>query len=230
MLVSEQPVSPDFWSRKLWLYPVLGFTLVFALLFKVWDVDIWLADRIYAWEGGAWSLRNMPLLSDWLHVGGRRVIIAFGLVVLLLWLVSLTIPAWQRYRRGLLFLFLSMLLTTSLISLLKSVSSVYCPWDYVRYGGDISAAGLLDAGWASGRCFPSGHASAGYALFALFFAARRYAFVWRWWALGLALLVGLLFGLTQQFRGAHFLSHDLWAASLSWIVSFSLARRMLQSE
>ena len=173
--------------------------------------------------------RRDPLFADWLHVAGRRVIIGFGLTVLFAWLVSLVAPSLERYRRGLLFVFLSMLVTTSLVSLLKSVSSIYCPWDLARYGGDILEALSIQHGWASGRCFPSGHASAGYALFALFFFARVYSPRWRWWVFGFALGMGLLFGITQQLRGAHFVSHDLWAASLSWTLSYLLARRMFDT-
>jgi membrane-associated PAP2 superfamily phosphatase len=32
------------------------------------------------------------------------------------------------------------------------------------------------------------------------------------------------FGIAQQFRGAHFLSHDLWTAMICWTVAFGLYR------
>ena len=40
----------DFWSSALWLSPVLIATVVFAFLFKLFDIDYWLADALYAWE------------------------------------------------------------------------------------------------------------------------------------------------------------------------------------
>ena len=42
-----------------------------------------------------------------------------------------------------------------------------------------------------------------------------------------ALVIGLVFGIAQQLRGAHFLSHDLWALMVCWLVALSLHRLML---
>jgi membrane-associated PAP2 superfamily phosphatase len=44
--------------------------------------------------------------------------------------------------------------------------------------------------------------------------------------LGFGLAAGLIFGLAQQLRGAHFLSHDLWALAISWLVALALHRMM----
>ena len=76
--------------------------------------------------------------------------------------------------------------------------------------------------------FPPGHASAGYTWIAsyFFFAAIRPQ--WRWAGLALGLGLGLTFGITQQFRGAHFLSHDLWTVMICWTVSFVLSRFLLR--
>ena len=38
--------------------------------------------------------------------------------------------------------------------------------------------------------------------------------------LACALLAGLVLGLSQQMRGAHFMSHTLWTAWLSWSVGW----------
>jgi membrane-associated PAP2 superfamily phosphatase len=43
---------------------------------------------------------------------------------------------------------------------------------------------------------------------------------------GIGLIVGvaagLLFGIAQQSRGAHFVSHDVWSAFLVWIISLTV--------
>jgi membrane-associated PAP2 superfamily phosphatase len=41
-------------------------------------------------------------------------------------------------------------------------------------------------------------------------------------ALGIAFLLGTGFGLVQLARGAHFLSHVLWAAWVVWAVNIAL--------
>jgi membrane-associated PAP2 superfamily phosphatase len=35
-----------------------------------------------------------------------------------------------------------------------------------------------------------------------------------------AILVGCVLGISQQMRGAHFMSHTLWTAWLSWTVGW----------
>ena len=37
-----------------------------------------------------------------------------------------------------------------------------------------------------------------------------------------ALATGLLFGLAQQLRGAHFMSHTLWSAWVCWMMAWTL--------
>jgi membrane-associated PAP2 superfamily phosphatase len=36
------------------------------------------------------------------------------------------------------------------------------------------------------------------------------------------LIAGLLFGLAQQWRGAHFMSHTLWTAWLGWVAGYAV--------
>jgi membrane-associated PAP2 superfamily phosphatase len=45
-----------------------------------------------------------------------------------------------------------------------------------------------------------------------------------------AILVGVIFSLGQQARGAHFLSHDLASAVIVWFVQLVLYARMLRTE
>jgi membrane-associated PAP2 superfamily phosphatase len=70
-----------------------------------------------------------------------------------------------------------------------------------------------------GRCFPSGHASSGYALVATYFFCRCMAPRLRRYAFGTAMALGLAFGIAQQLRGAHYLSHDVWALAICWFVA-----------
>jgi membrane-associated PAP2 superfamily phosphatase len=43
-----------------------------------------------------------------------------------------------------------------------------------------------------------------------------------WCALVFAILVGAVFSFGKEARGAHFLSHDLWSASIVWFVELAL--------
>ncbi|MBJ7575165.1 hypothetical protein JHB91_08225 [Luteimonas sp. MC1828] len=41
--------------------------------------------------------------------------------------------------------------------------------------------------------------------------------------LAIGVAIGLVFGIDQQLRGAHFLSHDLWSLALCWAVAVTVA-------
>ncbi|ELN4741044.1 phosphatase PAP2 family protein [Escherichia coli] len=75
--------------------------------------------------------------------------------------------------------------------------------------------------------WPGGHAAAGFALFALFFALRdrrpNVAHV----ALIAATSLGTLFSLVRMAQGAHFFSHNLWTALLCWLICLTLYDLML---
>ncbi|MCA0395616.1 MAG: phosphatase PAP2 family protein [Proteobacteria bacterium] len=194
--------------------------------------DRWLADRIYAWEGHAWALREAWVADTAIHVYGRRLSAAAWTVLLCAWVqASLFRPRWPL-RRPVAYLLLAVLASCVAVSLLKSWSNMDCPWDLVRYGGQREFFGLLEArppGMERGRCFPAGHASAGYAWVALYFFFLAAAPRWRWLGLSTGLALGLVFGISQQLRGAHFLSHDLYTAAICWLIALGLYVAMLHS-
>ncbi|MFT3761344.1 MAG: phosphatase PAP2 family protein [Pseudoxanthomonas sp.] len=206
--------------------------LVYAALI-LWAVgahgDLGIADRLYAWQGHAWALRSSRVLEHGLHVGGRRLSAVAWLLTALAWLWVRRRPQWAAWRWPLAYLALSVLLSSALVAWLKSWTNMDCPWDLLRYGGAREYVPLLAArppGLAHAACFPAGHASAGYAWMALYFFFVRVRPRWRWPGLGIGIAAGVVFGLAQQLRGAHFLSHDLTTAMLCWSVAVLLHRAL----
>lgn len=205
---------------KLWTLFVI---LVIAIAY--FKLDFRLADIIYAMEGSDWTLSDSWLTKHVLHDMGKRFSISMGVGVLILIVASFLVERIKKLRRPAIYLFTSTALSALVVSSIKNSINVACPWDLVRYGGDITYIGLLQK-WPDGlpdiACFPAGHASAGYAWIALYFFFD-YLFEspgWRRLGAAVALFMGLVFGIDQQVRGAHFMSHDLW----SLIISFSVSR------
>ena len=212
------------WTH-LWI-PLLIFAATIAVI--TWQHFDWrLAHSLYAGQGDAWPLRKAFLTETLIHKRGHDLSVAAWLAALVTWLVALKREALRPWRRPLGYLLLSVLLSTLLISWIKSWSNIDCPWDTVGLGGDrpyVSVFSIRPAGLPHGRCFPAGHASGGYAWMALYFFFLMIRPHLRWRGLAIGVGAGLVFGIAQQIRGAHFVSHDLWTAMLCWMVAFGLYR------
>ncbi|MBB3141909.1 phosphatase PAP2 family protein [Halomonas sp. THAF12] len=216
-----------FWPRLLLAWA--GFAAL-MLAFARLGLDFRLADFFYRLEGGEWSLRHGALTEALLHEGGRDLSQAMGGAVILALALSHGLAPLRPWRRPLWFLFLAVAGSTLAVSTLKQLVSMECPWDLTRYGGWAPFIGLFEArpaGFPDTACFPAGHASAGYAWVALFPFLTAVQPRWRWWGLAVGLGLGLVFGVAQQLRGAHFLSHDLWTLMLCTTISAVAAHWLL---
>tara|TARA_R110000868_G_scaffold209273_3_gene458939 strand:+ start:1275 stop:2057 length:783 start_codon:yes stop_codon:yes gene_type:complete len=211
-----------------WYTPAL-YGLLAIIFLQYSGLDAWLASQIYAYNQG-WLWQDSWLLEQVLHKGGRTLITVWLIGLLLLTSVSFIFKLLNGTQRfALLYLTCASLISILVISALKQVTLLPCPWDVQGLGGEQAYVYLHQAvsSHLQGRqCFPAGHASGGYALFSLYFAAQigystQGKMPSRYWLLP-GLVAGGLFGLAQQFRGAHFLSHDLTTAILCWYSCFGL--------
>lgn len=191
---------------------------------------------VVAWDAGGqdialahWfgSAAGFPLRDHWFLVQVLHEVARY-----LAWLLALLLALGVWWPRGPLRqlgmaqrfqVAASALLALAVVSAAKNLSATSCPWDLAEFGGVARyashwALGTLDGG--SGRCFPAGHASAGFAFVGGYFALRRSVpnTARRW--LGAALAAGFVLGGAQQVRGAHFMSHTLWTGWLCWMTGW----------
>lgn len=213
--------SEPAWSEARWV-------LALALLALLWDalgLDVPVMGLIGSAQGFAWQ--HQFVLERVLHDAARHVMT----VVVLILAVSVWRPfgplqrlsRWERAE-----IVSGVLLCLWLINQIKRNSLTSCPWDLAQFGGVAHYVshwqwGVPDGG--SGRCFPGGHASAALALMPLAGPWRRHADaqlrLWGQRTLWAVLGLGLLFGLVQTLRGAHYPSHTAWTvvlcASMAWM-------------
>lgn len=218
-LPERREIRPD--ARAVWI----GLALLLC-----WDgsgADMAVMRLFGTPAGFAW--REAFLASTLLHQGGR----VLGWLAAGAWLIDAWRPLWRggpsrAERARWLLVALGCLL---LVAAVKHASRTSCPWDLQDFGGAARhvshwAWGVRDGG--PGHCFPSGHASTAFAFLAGHFLLRdsRPAAA-RAWLAGV-LGAGLLFGLAQVARGAHYPSHVLWTAWLCWaacVCADRIARR-----
>lgn len=203
-------------SLKHWLLPGLCL-IVASFVLELHDGDLWLAQQLFRWQGSAWQLKQHWLLEDVLHRGGRQLVSVLVLALVCLYLNAKLFEPLRRYRFGLGTLLVAVITSLIAVSALKAITHINCPWNLSIFGGSEAYRTIFSGGTSdSGRCFPAGHASGGYAWLGLYFFVRRYWPRWRLQALLPGLLLGLVFGLAQQLRGAHFLSHDIYTLIICW--------------
>ncbi|MGD8164309.1 phosphatase PAP2 family protein [Pantoea sp. FN0307] len=204
------PLSARFYAIHAVLLAVFG--LLFLWLARDGTLDNALAGywfdpltQRFPWKDNRWlDLINHRLLKD--------MVIATGVTLLIAGLL-------RRQPRWILVALLTGI-GPLVVGVLKATSAHSCPWDLVMFGGKAVAwplFGVVPPDSGPGRCFPGGHASSGFSLMALFFLywPTRRRLAWLCWS-G-AVVLGLVMGYGQMMRGAHFLTHNLWAGWWVWL-------------
>ena len=166
-----------------------------------------------------WTYRRHWLASGILHTGGRNLVVAAAAAIFVFFILSFLIKKFQPCRKGTAYLLAASLSGPAVVSLCKHTTHIYSPWDLKLFDGIQPYIRLFDAvpkGAEIGQAFPAGHSSGGFAFFSLYFLALAYHPSVRYAALFLALLLGFSFGIAQQARGAHFLSHDFFSLTICW--------------
>lgn len=210
----------------------LGIPFALMALLLVIDpspLDFALANLFYV-PGQGFIGRSSFWLEDILHERAKQAVILVGVLAIAGFLLSLLPTRLRPWRRHLGYLVLALGLSTSLVTPLKTLTAVHCPWSLSQFGGQESFSPLLAERAPSakpGRCWPGGHASAGFSLLALFFVLRDRRPKAARAALVVALSLGSLFSLGRMLQGAHFLSHNLWTLLLDWVICLMTYRLLL---
>ncbi|RSZ33262.1 MULTISPECIES: phosphatase PAP2 family protein [unclassified Variovorax] len=200
-------------------------TLAALIALMAWDATG--ADLLLARMAGShfgFPLRDNPFMVHVMHEGARNL--SWALVTLLFAAIRWPFGLLRRLdTAGRVQLALTVLGSVIAVSALKHASHTSCPWDLQEFGGVARYVshwswGVSDGG--PGGCFPAGHASAAFAYVGGYFVLRRVssraAAIWLWTAMA----AGLVLGVSQQLRGAHYMSHTLWTAWVCWTVGFAI--------
>lgn len=192
--------------------------------------DLWVQDCFYDQNSRQWLVKfdKQSPLGLTFYVIPKILLGIFGGSVLLLAVRQ----QWGRWacpwsRPRLVYILICLALIPSLVSLLKANTGVAYPRKIDRYGGGnipyrtVWQSIPRQAGEKRYKGWPAGHASGGFALFGLAFAARsrpgrRRGFI-------MAVTTGCLMGTYQMLAGNHYVSHTIVSMLLAWLVAGLLA-------
>jgi membrane-associated PAP2 superfamily phosphatase len=216
------PSLHAFWWRYVRLPLVL--LVVGVALITATSLDTVLARALF-FDGTRWVGAQSWWTNELLHDGGRWVTRLVAVAALSLWGLSAFVKRYADLRRPASFVAIAIILSTGLVGLLKSQTNVDCPSDLAGFGGSRPYVGLLEDrpdDLPHAACFPAAHSSSGFALVAFYFLWRERNRRRARASLALGLVTGMVFGIAQQSRGAHFISHDVWSAFLVWTISLTV--------
>jgi membrane-associated PAP2 superfamily phosphatase len=211
------------WRHARW--PLWAFVAA-ALLFAMTHIGVTIASTaFFDATGNQWRGAGNWWIDDVVHTGGRWAVRLVAVLAFALWVATFLERSLRGLRRPAGYLAVAIVATVGSVGLLKTLTNVDCPWDLQAFGGSFPYVNLFatrPVDLRHAQCFPAAHASSGYSLMALYFVAyersRKRAIA----GLAAGVLLGLVFGIAQQARGAHFASHDLWSAFLAWIMSLTV--------
>ena len=205
-----------------------GLYFILISFIAVTDLDKLVANIWYQLEGGQWQLKHYWLTQTWLHDGGHDMAVILFILVLLSYVISVLTRYLSPYRHVLAYLSMSIPLSTLTVSAIKRLTEVDCPWSVIEFGGDRPYQFWLHSLWSplegADHCFPAGHASSAYMFFGVYFVSKQLFPQHARNVLYGIIVLGVIFGVAQQLRGAHFISHDLTSAFICWTVSWLLWR------
>jgi membrane-associated PAP2 superfamily phosphatase len=212
-------------GQSLWLLTTAALMLA---VFGATDVDRAMASAFYDTAQREFPLTDVWILKGVLHDAARDASTLGWLAVL----AASCMAFWSKrpsllrlHRHELAFVAAALLAAASAVGALKHFSTHACPWDVTEFGGLAAYRPLFEAATEAMSvpgCMPAAHPLVGYAWLcvglALYPASRAGART-AWLAAG---TLGTVFGFVQMARGAHFLSHVLWSAWVTWALELAL--------
>jgi len=196
--------------------------LVIAL-FQFTELDIIIQNFFYNFETKTWLIdKNEPILKFFLYDGLKKLLIIFALLLLVILIFFRKNSLVKEYKKGLLIVVLSAIFVPFVVITLKNTTNTPCPCDIVHFNGIYPPVKVFDSypenfvQTSKIKCWPAGHASAGFALMSLFFLFKSTRNKRR--ALIGALITGSTMGIYKMLLGDHFFSHTIITMLIAWLI------------
>ena len=204
----------------------LGIILLLSVLLLEYytDWDIILQEHFFDRASNRWLIYPAlhKKLSFIFYSGLKNILIATAVFCLIRLLWSIKHKELRKNNQPYLIMLLSIIFVPLIVASAKYITNVYCPYQLNIYNGLYPFVRILENYPSDfiqpkeGRCFPAGHATAGFAFMALYycFESKRKRIL----GLCLGLLLGWTASIYQMYRGQHFLSHSVFSMISAFMV------------
>lgn len=195
------------------------FILMTGIFFEYSGFDFWWISHFYDAKTHLWPFRGHWLFYTVIHEWGRYFEMGIAALWLIFFNLTFFINPLKKHKKLLVYFLVASLAGPLFVGIGKNITHIYSPWDLRLFSGMMPYIRLFDSvpnDMPFGEAFPSGHASGGYAFFSLYFLLKHLDSPFRKYGLLFGLVLGFIFGIGQQVRGAHFPSHDLFSMAICW--------------
>jgi len=206
---------------------------VFAVFSEYSGLDVAIERPFYDAGTHSWPLKSHFITSGMLHKGGQNLVAGIIAVVFIVLVLSFFVKRLRRCRKGAAYLLFGSLVSPGIVFLIKSCTHIYTPGSLALFGGDKPHIRLFDSvppGLPIGHGFPGAHSSGGFAFLSLYFLFSFYRPQYRRLGMAFGLGLGTIFAVTQELRGEHFLSHDLFSLVICWYSAWAVFFLMFRKE
>jgi membrane-associated PAP2 superfamily phosphatase len=196
-------------------------------VFECTSLDLVVQDQLYQADAGWMVDRHAALPRYAFYDMPKAALICWVVLLVVSLFVPRAFPTLSPFDRGrTLYLLACIALIPGSVSAIKRATNVYYPYRVQRYGGKYPYRKLYQSlrkrpGERGSNGFPAGHASGGFALLGLYFAARTRRGKQIGALIGLA--AGWILGTYQMMKGAHYLSHTVVSMLMGWLIAAILA-------
>ena len=188
------------------------------------DWDVLLQEHFFDRANNRWLIYPAlhKKLSFIFYSGLKNVLIATAVFCLIRLLYSIKHQNLRAGNQPYLIMLLSIIFVPLIVASAKYFTNVYCPYQLNIYNGLYPFVRILENYPADftqpkpGRCFPAGHATAGFAFMALYYCFKSQKN--RILGLCLGLTLGWSAAIYQMYRGQHFLSHSVFSMISAFMV------------
>ncbi len=211
--------------------------LVAVLALETWtNIDIYVQNLCYNETQREWLINPIrhKELSFIFYDDLKRALVFFAVICLLNVLLSFKMKRLHQHNHFCLTMLLCFIVIPCLVAGAKYFTNVYCPYQLNIYNGLYPFVRILETYPQDfiqpkiGKCFPAGHATAGFAFIGLYYAFRQER--WKIFGLIIGLGLGLTAGIYQMLRGQHFLSHTLFSMFAALLLAYIVHLIVLKTE
>ena len=212
--------------KKLFVKICIGILLLLGILALEYytDLDLIVQEYFFDRENNRWLIYPAlhKKLSFIFYSGLKNLLAITAIYCLIRLLLSIKHKKLRDNNQPYMIMLLSIIFVPLIVASAKYFTNVYCPYQLNIYNGLYPFVRILEDYPVDfiqpkvGRCFPAGHATAGFTFMALYycFKNRRKRFL----GLGIGLILGWTASLYQMYRGQHFLSHSIFSMVSAFII------------